>query len=58
MKTIPSTTLPLTPYAMELAAHLDKHGINVIPVVFDIVPIDKPRVRVSINADKMRNDVD
>jgi 8-amino-7-oxononanoate synthase len=64
VETLPATTLPtaiiplLTPYAPELSAYLSKRGINAVPVVFPAVPRDQPRIRVTMNADKTRDDVD
>ncbi|KAJ7624832.1 pyridoxal phosphate-dependent transferase [Roridomyces roridus] len=58
------TTLPtaiisiLTQGAWELSAYLAKRGIIAKPVVFPAVPKDKSRVRLSVNADKTREDAD
>ncbi|KAJ6522741.1 pyridoxal phosphate-dependent transferase [Mycena capillaripes] len=61
---LPTTTLPtaiiplVTPYALELSAHLREAGIHAQSVVFPAVPMGKQRVRVSVSADKTREDVD
>lgn len=64
VETIPTTTLPtaiiplLTPHAFELAEYLANSGIKAFAVVFPVVPKDKARVRVTVNADKTREDID
>ncbi|KAJ7624827.1 pyridoxal phosphate-dependent transferase [Roridomyces roridus] len=62
--TLPETTLPtpiiplITPRAAELSAFLATRGIRTPYVIFPVVPRDKARVRVCVNANKTREDIE
>ncbi|KAJ7431179.1 pyridoxal phosphate-dependent transferase [Mycena galericulata] len=61
--TTPATTLPtpiiplLTPRAVSLRDFLDSRGICTLAVGYPIVPKDKARLRLCVNADKTKEDV-